>query len=122
MIQEEQLLACENQLIDAIRNGNVAVLEELLHDKLLFIIPTGQTITKEIDLESYRSGLLTVYDIQTNDYVIQSFEDVSIVTVTVGLHAKYADQNINGTFRYLRVWKLINQSHKIIGGSGFQIQ
>lgn len=122
MIQDEQIMECEKRLLEAMKTGDIQVLDELLHDNLIFNIPTGQTISKEMDIESYRSGIMTVYDISTSDRTIQTIENVSTVAVTVGLKAKYADQIIDGKFRYLRVWKLFNNSLKVIAGSGFQIQ
>lgn len=106
MIQEEQIVDCEKRLLEAIETRNISVLDELLHEKLIFNIPTGQTITKVIDIENYGSGKMTVYDISATDQIVQTNEDVSIVTVTIHLKAKYMDQIIKGKFRYLRVWKL----------------
>ena len=118
----QEIIDCENRLLDAIRNGDVNTLYELLHDSLIFNIPTGQTITKEMEIENYRSGFMSVYDISTSDQTIKTMDNISTVVVTVHLKAKYANQVIDGKFRYLRVWKLFDNSWKIIAGSGFQIQ
>jgi hypothetical protein len=75
-----------------------------------------------MDIENYNSGIMTVYDIYTSDQTINTIDNISTVVVTVYLKAKYADQIIDGKFRYLRVWKLFNNSWKVIAGSGFQIQ
>jgi hypothetical protein len=121
MTQEEQIIDCENRLLEAIKVGDIKILDELLHDSLIFNIPTGQTITKEMDIENYRSGIMTVYDISATDRTIKTIENIATVAVTVHLKAKYADQIIDGKFRYLRVWKLFYNSWKIIAGSGVQI-
>ncbi len=122
MTQNEEITECENRLLEAMRTGDIKVLEELLHDNLIFTIPTGQTITKEMDIENYRSGILKVSEILVTDQIINSIDDVSTVAVTLYLKAKYADQLVEGTYRYLRVWKLFNHSWRVIAGSGFQIQ
>lgn len=122
MTQEEQLIDCENRLLAAIRNADLTALDELLHDDLVFNIPTGQTITKEMDIENYRSGRMIVYAITASDQSIKTIETISTVVVTIHLKAKYVDQIIEGKFRYLRVWKQFNNSWKIIAGSGFQLQ
>lgn len=121
MTQEEQIIDCENRLLDAIRNGDIHTLDNLLHESLMFTIPTGQTITKEMDIEHYRSGMMTVYEIAPTEQTIKTIENIATVVVTIHLKAKYADQMIDGKFRYLRVWKRFNDSWKIIAGSGFQI-
>lgn len=74
-----------------------------------------------MDIENYRSGIMNVYDISTTDQIIKTIEDVSTVAVTVHLKAKYADQVIDGKFKYLRVWKLFDNSWQLIAGSGYAI-
>lgn len=122
MTHNEQIIECEKRLLDALKTGDIKVLDELLHDNLIFNIPTGQTITKAMDIENYRSGILTVSEILATDQIIKSIDDISSVALTLHLKAKYADQIVDGKFRYLRVWKLFDNSWKVIAGSGFQIQ
>ena len=119
---EQDIIDSEKRLLEAILNGDINILDQLLHESLIFNIPTGQTITKEMDIENYRSGIMSVYDISTTDQTIKTIDNISTVVVTIHLKAKYADHIIDGKFRYLRVWKLFNNSWKIIAGSGFQIQ
>ncbi|RYE22722.1 MAG: nuclear transport factor 2 family protein, partial [Sphingobacteriaceae bacterium] len=108
MTPEEQIIICENRLFEAMKMGDTEVLNELIDDSIIFNIPSGQTITKAMDLESYRSGILTIYDIFATDQVMRTIENISTVAVTVHLKAKYADQIMEGKFRYLRVWKMTN--------------
>ncbi|WP_231634864.1 nuclear transport factor 2 family protein [Pedobacter sp. PACM 27299] len=51
MITKNDILNLENQLYDAMKSSNVEMLDKLLHNDLLFIVPSGETITKEMDLE-----------------------------------------------------------------------
>ncbi len=121
MTTEDEIIFLENQLIEAMENGNIAVLNELLHDELVFNIPNGQTISKSMDIENYSSGMMTVYDITITDRIIKSIDDITTVALTVHLKAKYGEQIIEGNYRYLRVWKLFNNCRQIIAGSAFQI-
>lgn len=43
-------------LLEAIRTSNVVMLDKLLHNGLIFIIPTGQTITKADYLKKLSIG------------------------------------------------------------------
>ncbi len=121
MTQYEQILNCENRLLEAQKTGNIKVLEELLHDNLIFNIPNGHTITKSMDIKNYKLGVMTVFEILATDQIIKSIDEISTVAVTLYLKAKYGDQIIDGKFRYLRVWKLFNNHWKVIAGSGFSI-
>ena len=74
-----------------------------------------------MDIETYSSGVMKIFDIAIIDRTIKSLDDFSTVAVTVNLKAKYDDQVIDGKYKYLRVWKLFGKSWKIIAGSGFRI-
>ncbi|MFC0778118.1 nuclear transport factor 2 family protein, partial [Flavobacterium sp. HJSW_4] len=52
----ETVVNAEIELLTAIKKSDVLALDTILHDDLLFNMPDGQTITKEFDLQVYRSG------------------------------------------------------------------
>lgn len=118
---EEQIIDVEDKLIQAIKAGNIAVLNVLLHNDVVFNIPSGQTISKSQDIENYRSGKMTVFEIALSDRVVQLMADVATVVVTAHLKARYGVQIIDGKFRYLRVWRLFDHSWQVIAGSACQI-
>lgn len=74
-----------------------------------------------MDIENYRSGILKVSEITVTEQIIKPIDDIFTVVVTLHLKAKYADQIVDGKFKYLRIWKLFDNSWKVIAGSGFQI-
>ncbi len=121
MTQIEQIIESEKRLIEAIKTGNIKELDELLYDNLIFIIPTGQTITKSMDIENYQSGSMIISEIVTDDQIIKSIDDITIVTVTMFLKGKYNGEIIDGKYKYLRVWKIVDNSWKVIAGSVFPI-
>lgn len=121
MTQEKQIIECEKRLLEALKTSNINILGELLHDNLIFNIPTGETITKVMDIENYRVGIFKISEIIATDYVIKSIDDITTVALTIFLKAEYESQIVEGKFKYLRVWKLVENSWKVIAGSGFQI-
>ncbi len=121
MTYKDQIKECETRLIDAMQENNIQVIENLLHEDLLFTIPTGQTVTKEMDLENLRSGVLKIKKITVSDQMINLIDDTAVVSVTKNINAMYGDDLIDANFRYLRVWKLFDKSWKVIAGSGVQI-
>lgn len=121
MIKTEQIIEREKMLLKAMKDNDLRVLNELLHDDLLFIIPNGQVITKEMDLDNFRLGNITFHLISTIDQVIKIIDDNAIVTVIQELKGKFLENDFEGRFRYIRVWKLFGKNWKVIAGSGIQL-
>lgn len=85
--------------------GDVAELDGLLADDLLFTDHMGRTLTKQEDLEAHRSGLLRLCEVrvletQTRDLGGES----AVVSVRVRLLGSYGEAGFEGDFRYTRVW------------------
>ena len=118
---EDQIIVLEDRLLAAMKASDITRLEKLLHDDLVFNTPTGVTISKATDIENYRAGKMVVNEIAIADPIIKVVGTVASIAVTVHLKAKYREQNIGGTYRYLRVWKFECDSWQIIAGSGFKI-
>jgi hypothetical protein len=115
--RKAQVIASENSLLDAMRTNNVEHLDALLHDDLLFNGPNGETASKAIDLQNYRSGTIQLHTVAASDQLVNLIGDAAVVAVTVTLKGTYLGQALDGKFRYLRVWKLAESTWKVIGGS-----
>ncbi|MDR7372509.1 nuclear transport factor 2 family protein [Flavobacterium aquidurense] len=118
----EAVVNAEIELLAAIKNADVSALEKILHDDLLFNLPDGNTITKEFDLNSYRSGKMKVDAIEALDQIITLIDDTAVVAVTVVLKGFVDNNPINGAFRYIRVWKQFDENLRVIAGSCIQLQ
>ena len=77
----DEILKQENRLYSAIKAGNVTELDRLLHDDLLFVLPGGTTITKEIDLDTYRSGVLKVQELRPEMEKQNIIDGMAVVTL-----------------------------------------
>jgi ketosteroid isomerase-like protein len=96
----------EEQLRVAMLASDVAVLDRLIHDSLLFSGPLGALVRKEEDLENHRSGRQTLTKLAPRDLVVELFgDDLGIVTVLADLEGTLDGQPFGGTFRYLRTWR-----------------
>jgi Domain of unknown function (DUF4440) len=115
--QRDQVAASEQCLLEAMMTSNAESLDDLLHDDLLFNGPTGQTATKAMDLENYRSGNIQFHTVTSTDQTVSLIGDNAVVAVTVEIKGNYLDQAIDGKFRYLRVWKFVEGRWQVIGGS-----
>lgn len=120
-MKKDLIVTAEIELLTAIKNADTAVLERMLHDDLLFNLPDGQTITKEFDLNSYRSGKMKVDSLEATDQIISVIEDTAVVAVTISLKGTYDQNPINGVLKYIRVWKQIEGRLQVIAGSCTQL-
>jgi Domain of unknown function (DUF4440) len=112
-----QVIASEENLLEAMKTSNVELLDKLLHEELLFNGPNGETATKAMDLQNYRSGNINLHTVEPSDRMLSAIADNVVVAVTVEIKGNYLGQEINGKFRYLRVWKLFENNWKVIAGS-----
>jgi hypothetical protein len=114
---EAEIVARENALLAAMTTNDVALLDDLLHDDLLFNGPDGQTGTKALDLANYRSGGVQLRRADASDRLIRAIGDDVVVAVTVHLEGSYLGARADGRYRYLRVWKHVGGAWRVIGGS-----
>lgn len=59
-ITREYIIEAENKLFSAQLVSNVEILDQLLHDDLLAVAPTGEIITKEMDLNSHKAKTMII--------------------------------------------------------------
>ena len=116
-MEKSEVVNAEIELLTAIKKADTAVLDQLLHDDLLFNMPDGQTITKEFDMQSYRSGKMKIETLEATDQIINVIGDNAVVAVTISLKGIYDQNPIKGVFKYIRVWKQFDGNLKVIAGS-----
>lgn len=120
-ITRENFVEAENKLFSAQLVSNVEILDQLLHDDLLAVAPTGEIITKEMDLNSHKAKTIIIENasIEIDDIKITGDTALSIVTMTA--KGKMMGTPLEGRFRYFRVWKRFDDDLKIIGASFMQL-
>ena len=115
------IITCENRLIEAMKASNVAELDALIDDELLFTGHDGRRYTKQDDLESHRSGNIEIYSIETSEQAIKITDDVAIVSVLKNISGSFFGETQVGIFRFTRVWKLKEGGWKIIAAHSTQV-
>jgi hypothetical protein len=121
LIDKADIINIEEKLIEGIKTSNIELLDQLLHDDLLFIAPNGQTITKEMDLASHRAGEMVVDQLIPTVEEVRIIEDVATVIVVYDTKGTMLGNMVQGQFRYLRIWKMFADGLKVIGGSCFKL-
>ncbi len=120
-ITREEVVEAENKLFSAQIVSNVDVLDELLHDDLIAVAPTGQIVTKEMDLSSHRAKTMTIEDASMLIDEVSIKGDTAISIVTMKAKGKMMGTPLEGQFRYFRVWKRFDGVLKIVGASFMQL-
>ena len=120
-INREDIIEVENKLFLAQLVSNVEILDELLHDDLIAVTPTGQIVTKEMDLESHRTKTMIIDDASTAIDEIKITADTALSIVTMNAKGKVMGMPLEGKFRYFRVWEVFDGKLKVIGASFMQL-
>ncbi|NJR67722.1 MAG: nuclear transport factor 2 family protein [Synechococcales cyanobacterium CRU_2_2] len=113
-----QVRACETRLYAAMLASNVAELDALIADDLLFVGPSGDLATKAMDLELHRTGVTQFHELVPQDLDIRIWsEQGAIAVVKIFLRGTYLGNDFAGDFRYLRVWRKGEMGWQVVGGS-----
>lgn len=121
LINKASIINKEKEMLDAMLNSDVDKLSALIHEDLLFNIPSGQTVTKDLDLENYRSGNMKIKVISSSDQSINLIEDIAVVAATITMRGSYLAHILDGKYRIIRIWKLFGNDWKVVAGSSVQI-
>ncbi|MDE8651517.1 nuclear transport factor 2 family protein [Novosphingobium album (ex Liu et al. 2023)] len=112
-----EIAAREADLRQAMLAGDVAALDRLLADDLIFTNQDGQRLTKADDLSAHRSGLLRIVRLDpVGAPVMRLLGDAAIACVTVDLAGTYAGQPFGGVFAYTRVWHRAGEAWRVAAG------
>lgn len=115
---DPDIVACEAQLRAAQLTADIAALERLIADELLFTGPDGQLATKAQDLEAHRSGIVRFREHVPEELRIRRVgRDVAVAALRARLAVAVAGTLVRGTYRYTRVWARDgNASWRVVGG------
>ncbi len=98
------LHAAERQLQAAQLASDVAVLDELLDDGLLFTGPDGSLLTKADDLNAHRSGWQKLRQLDQLDLRSRVVGSTGVTWVLLALAGSLGAESFDGRVRYTRTW------------------
>jgi ketosteroid isomerase-like protein len=112
--QGQRVLVEERALQAAMLAGDVAELDRLLHPQLLAVGPDGQLMDKAGDLESHRSGVLQIAELQEEEVHVKVFGDTAVTFVVLAYRAKIAGDDVSGRMRYTRTWARAGDPWRVV--------
>jgi len=105
MLEENEIVGWEEKLTTAMLSSDVAGLDALLADDLIFTDHQGRLVSKADDLADHRSGLLQLHRLDVLHRRFGLFEGFAVVAVRTGLAGQYDGVPFSGSFAYTRVWR-----------------
>lgn len=102
---DPEIVALEEEIRAAQLNADVAALDRLISDNLLFTGPGGEIGTKADDLAAYRSGAVRFITHEPEELRIRRVgSDVAITALRTRLSVAVGGNVVSGTYRYTRIW------------------
>lgn len=113
---EAEIVACEQQLYTAQLSSNVSLLQELLSDELIFVGPSGEIFTKQMDLELHRSGSINMTKLEPKEQEIRCLNGAAVTVTKIFLAGTFQGASFAGDFRYTRIWHHTEKGWRILAG------
>lgn len=102
---DPDIFACEAHIRTAQLTSDVAALDRLIADELLFTGPDGQLGTKAQDLAAYQSGAVKFLEHHPEELRVRRVGvDVAVSALRARLTVQVGGDIARGTYRYTRVW------------------
>ena len=102
---DPEIVALESRLREAQLAADVAALDALIADDLIFTGPDGQLGTKQQDLEAHGSGVVRFRSHEPQELRIRRVgPDVAVAALRAWLEVEVVGTLVRGTYRYTRIW------------------
>lgn len=112
------LVTAEQQLLEAIVDGDVVELDRLLDDLAVYLGPDGVSVTKEQDLELYRSGQLMVESFAATDLRASTGPESGSTVLEAILIGTNRGSAFRVRMRYTRQWILSPTGWRVASARG----
>ena len=113
---DASLRACEAALRRAQLTSDVAELERLVDDTLVFTGPNGLVYGKKDDLDAHHRGLIRITRLDPSEERVQRFGEIAVVSVRMEMSGTFEGAAFAGPFRYTRVWRATGEGWRIVAG------
>ena len=99
-----EVIAVHDRYRKALLEKDLATLDRIWSDDLVFINYRGDLLTKKQRMENVRTGATSFKSVQVGDQTVRAFGDSAVVTATVTLEGQYSGQEGSGTYRATSVY------------------
>ncbi len=114
---DAEIVALEARLRRAQLDADVAALDALVADALLFTGPDGRLATKADDLAAHGSGLVRFREHRPEELRVRRVGgDVAVTALRAALAVEVQGARVEGTYRYTRVWAREGGAWRVVAG------
>lgn len=121
-MEERVVFGYEKRLREAMLAGDVTSLDNLINDNLIFVNHFGQILTKEADIEAYRSGVLNFTEIEILDQKVILLHHSAVTVTRAALKGTVGTEPIEDEMCYSRVWQMNGDTLTIVSGHCSSVQ
>lgn len=106
---EKEISAAEERLRLAMLSSDVAVLDELIANDLIFTDHAGSRVTKQDDLNMHRSGAIRCDSIEGSERTVRSLSSqLAAVSVRTRISGIFRGVPTTANLRFTRLWQRSN--------------
>jgi len=115
---DPEIVACEARMRAAQLAADVAALDRLIDEDLLFTGPDGELAAKAEDLAAHRSGVVRFRSHEPEELCIRRIgTSVAISALRARLSVEVGGELVRGVYRYTRVWARSGEEPwRVVGG------
>lgn len=118
----DALATCEAALRRAQLTGDVAVLDQLVDDALVFTGPDGALYSKSDDLDAHRNAWVRITRLDPSDEHVQRFGQIAVISVRMEMAGTFRGEPFAGPFRYTRIWCERPDGWRVVAGHVSAVQ
>lgn len=111
---KQEIESLEAELAQAMLHNDVAALDRLLADEVIFTDPQGGVINKVQDLALHQAGVLVVTTYEVDDLTSLVLDSTAVTNMKVKVVGTFKDEPFEGIYRYTRTYLKQNGQWKII--------
>lgn len=118
----DPILACEAELQAAMLANDVAALDRLIDDALMFTTLEGAVVGKQDDLDAHRARRLRLTRLEPSERRVQRYGATAVVSVRMEMAGTWDGAAVGGLLRYTRVWVERPEGWRVVAGHMSAVQ
>lgn len=118
---KQEIIECEEKFAEALRTLDIETLSDMIHDKLIYNHASGKVLTKQMDIDDFKSSNPKVERLECIEREVEMFDNTAIVSTATYLKGVFGGHQVEGKTRFLRTWKKIESGWKVIAAASINL-